>query len=43
MAPAMAEGVEPCHHRGIIARFIDSLRLEAVSMRGIEGPETDLS
>ena len=43
MAPAMAEGVEPCHHRGIIARFIDSLRLEAVSMRGVEGPETDLS
>lgn len=40
MIPAMADCVTPCHNRGIIARFIDSLKLENVTMKGITGPET---
>ncbi len=39
MAAAMADCVRPVHNRGIIARFIDSLQLENVTMEGITGPE----
>ena len=38
MVPAMADGVSPCHNRGIIAGFIDDLRIENVTMEGITGP-----
>ena len=35
MAPAMAEGVEPCARRGLIAQYVDRLILENVRMEGI--------
>lgn len=37
MRPAMADGVEPCLRRGILARNVDALRVERVRMRGVEG------
>ena len=39
MVPAMADGVETCRRRGIVARFIDRLTLENVTMEGVDGPE----
>ena len=37
MAPAMAENVEKCLRRGLVAQYVDSLTLENVRMDGIEG------
>lgn len=41
-APAMAEGVEPCLRRGIIAKYVDSLTLRDVTIDGQEGDALDL-
>lgn len=41
MVPAMAEGVEPCRKRGVIARNVDRLALHNVRMTGVEGPRTE--
>lgn len=41
MRPAMANGVEECARRGMIARFVDSIVLERVHMEGVEGEELD--
>ncbi len=38
MIPALAEGVPACHNRGVIAQFIDSLKMENVTISGINGP-----
>lgn len=37
LVPAMAEGVPPLLHQGIIAQFVDSLTVENVSMHGLAG------
>ena len=37
MAPAMAEGVDPCARRGLMARFVNRLILENVRMEAIDG------
>lgn len=37
MEPAMAEGVEACARRGLIAQYVDRLILDGVRMQGIEG------
>ena len=37
MVPAMAEGVEPCRRRGLVARWVDELALERVTMTGVDG------
>lgn len=37
MAPAMAEGVEKCAGRGVIAYFAESIRLENTRMEGLRG------
>ncbi len=39
MIPAMADDVHTWHNRGIIAKFIDNLQVENVTMEGITGPE----
>lgn len=41
MVPAMANDVETCKCRGVIARFVDDISLENVRMKGIEGRELD--
>ncbi len=41
MTPAMANGVESCARRGLIARFVDKLTLERVVMDGIDGQRVD--
>ncbi len=41
-APAMAEGVEPCARRGIIAKYVDSLTLRDVTIEGQAGDALDL-
>lgn len=41
MQPAMADGVMPCRHRGVIARNVKRLELENVSMDGVEGPKVE--
>ncbi len=41
MAPAMTANVEECGNRGVIARFVDALRLENVEMNGITGERID--
>lgn len=41
MAPAMAENVEKCLNRGVIARFADRLALENVTMENVQGPRID--
>ena len=37
MAPAMAEGVETVHNRGVISRFAEQVILDNVIMEGIDG------
>ena len=37
MVPAMSEVVPSVHNRGIIARFIENLTVENVTMKGIQG------
>ena len=41
MEPAMAEGVEACKGRGLIARFVDRLTLSNVTMEGVQGEKMD--
>ena len=41
MAPAMADGVEMCLRRGVVARYVKRLELENVRLAGAEGPEVD--
>ena len=41
MRPAMADGVEPCLRRGIVARYVRRLTLENVRLRGVEGEPVD--
>ena len=38
MQPAMADGVEPCLRRGVIARNVGRIELADVSMQDVEGP-----
>ncbi|MBR1820986.1 MAG: glycoside hydrolase family 28 protein [Clostridia bacterium] len=38
MRPAMADGVEECLRRGVIARYVKRLSLENVRVQGVEGP-----
>lgn len=42
MTPAMANGVEACQRRGLIARFVDRISLTNVRMEGVEGEELDI-
>ena len=42
MVPAMANGVEECRGRGVIAYFVSSLRLEGTRMEGLQGQELEL-
>ena len=37
MTPAMADGVEPCRRRGLVACWVERLTLERVRMENIEG------
>ena len=39
MRPAMAEGVEMCLRRGVVARFVKRLTLENVRIMGARGPD----
>ena len=39
MRPAMADGVEPCLRRGVVARFVKRLTLDNVCITGAQGPE----
>ena len=41
MVPAMADGVEPCRRRGVVARYVNRLTMENVRFEGVEGPELD--
>lgn len=41
MAPAMANGVEECKCRGLIARFVDRITLRNARFEGIRGQELD--
>ncbi len=41
MRPAMADGVEECRARGVIARNVEALSLENVRMAGLEGAPVD--
>ena len=41
MAPAMADGVETCARRGVIARNVRTLELDHVFFEGIEGGAVD--
>ena len=41
MVPAMANGVEECKGQGLIARFVDFIKLDHVRMEGLQGKETD--
>jgi len=40
--PAMADGVDPCSGRGLIAKFVKKLTLENVTMTGYRGERLDL-
>ena len=39
MRPAMADGVEPCLRRGVVARFVKRLTLDNVRVTGAQGPD----
>lgn len=41
MAPAMAEGVEPCTRRGLIAKYVDKVILRGVTFDGQNGEPLD--
>ncbi len=41
MAPAMAEGVEECAGRGVIAYHVEKLRLERTRFTGLKGKEAE--
>ncbi len=39
MAPVMAEGIEPCLNKGLVACFVRELNLKNVTMQGQQGEE----
>jgi len=39
MAPVMAEGIEPCLNKGLVACFVKELALKNVTMEGQQGEE----
>ncbi len=41
MVPAMARDIEICQRRGLIARFVDRITLDHVSMEGVAGEALD--
>ena len=41
MVPAMANVVETCQRRGLIARFVESISLNNVHIEGMEEKELD--